>query len=156
MRISKNFTLRELTKSSTADRLGIDNVVKDQQTLVNLCALTHNILQKVRDAHGRTTVNSAFRCLDLNRAIKSGDNSQHVKGESGDIECPAIDNFKLAKWIADNLDYDQVLLEFYTAGIPDSGWVHVSYKANSSENRKRQLTAVKNNGKTVYQEGLIG
>lgn len=155
MKISKNFTLKELTKSSTADRLGIDNSVKDQQTLVNLCALTHNVLQKVRDEHGRTTVNSSFRCLDLNRAIKSGDNSQHVKGEAADIECPAVDNFKLAKWIAANLDFDQVLLEFYTAGIPDSGWVHVSYKADGS-NRKKQLTAVKNNGKTAYQEGLIG
>jgi len=155
MKISKNFTLKELTKSSTGERLGIDNQVKDQQTLVNLCALTHNILQKVREEHGRTTVNSSFRCLDLNRAIKSSDKSQHVKGEAADIECPAIDNFKLAKWIASNLDFDQVLLEFYTKGIPDSGWVHVSYKADGS-NREKELTAVKIKGKTVYKEGLIG
>ncbi len=48
-----------------------------------------------------------------------------------------------------------VVLGFYTAGIPDSGWVHVSYKADG-DNRKKQLTAVNNDGKTVYQEGLIG
>ena len=153
MRISENFTLKEFTKSSTADRLGIDNSVQDQQTLVNLCALTHNVLQPVRNEHGRVNCNSIFRCLDLNRAIKSRDNSQHVKGEAGDIECPAIDNFRLANWIATNLDYDMVLLEFYTKGIPDSGWVHVSFKADGS-NRKKQLTAVKKKGKTVYQEGL--
>ena len=155
MRISKNFTLKELTKSSTGERLGIDNSVKDQETLVNLCALTHNILQKVREEHGRTTVNSSFRCLDLNRAIKSSDKSQHVKGEAADIECPAIDNLKLAKWIASNVDFDMVLLEFYTQGIPDSGWVHVSYKADGN-NREKELTAVKIKGKTVYKEGLIG
>ena len=155
MRISKNFTLNELTKSSTGERLGIDNSVKDQQTLVNLCALTHNVLQKVREAHGRTTVNSSFRCLDLNRAIKSSDKSQHVKGEAADIECPAIDNLKLARWIASNVDFDMVLLEFYTQGIPDSGWVHVSYKAVGN-NREKELTAVKIKGKTVYKEGLIG
>jgi hypothetical protein len=155
MRISKNFTLNELTKSSTGERLGIDNSVKDQQTLVNLCALTHNVLQKVRDVHGRTTVNSSFRCLDLNRAIKSSDKSQHVKGEAADIECPAIDNLKLARWIASNVDFDMVLLEFYTQGIPDSGWVHVSYKADGN-NREKELTAVKIKGKTVYKEGLIG
>ena len=155
MRISKNFTLKELTKSSTGERLGIDNSVKDQETLVNLCALTHNILQKVREAHGRTTVNSSFRCLDLNRAIKSSDKSQHVKGEAADIECPALDNLKLAKWIASNVDFDMVLLEFYTQGIPDSGWVHVSYKADGN-NREKELTAVKQKGKTVYKEGLIG
>ena len=155
MRISKNFTLNELTKSSTGERLGIDNSVKDHQTLVNLCALTHNVLQKVREAHGRTTVNSSFRCLDLNRAIKSSDKSQHVKGEAADIECPAIDNLKLARWIASNVDFDMVLLEFYTPGIPDSGWVHVSYKADGN-NREKELTAVKIKGKTVYKEGLIG
>ena len=153
MRISENFTLKEFTKSSTADRLGIDNSVQDQQTLVNLCALTHNVLQHVRNEHGRVNCNSIFRCLDLNRAIKSSDNSQHVKGEAGDIECPSLDNFRLANWIATNLDYDMVLLEFYTKGIPDSGWVHVSFKADGS-NRKKQLTAVKKKGKTVYQEGL--
>ena len=155
MRISKNFTLKELTKSSTGERLGIDNSVKDQETLVNLCALTHNVLQKVREEHGRTTVNSSFRCLDLNRAIKSSDKSQHVKGEAADIECPAIDNLKLARWIASNVDFDMVLLEFYTQGIPDSGWVHVSYKADGN-NREKELTAVKISGKTVYKEGLIG
>ena len=155
MKISKNFNLREFTKSSTADRLGIDNSVQDQQTLVNLCALTHNILQPVRNEHGRVDCNSIFRCLDLNRAIKSSDKSQHVKGEAADIECPAKDNFYLAKWIAANLDYDMVLLEFYTEGIPDSGWVHVSYKVDGS-NRNKQLTAVKVKGKTLYKEGLIG
>tara|TARA_R110002051_G_scaffold26275_1_gene63296 strand:- start:723 stop:1190 length:468 start_codon:yes stop_codon:yes gene_type:complete len=155
MKISKNFTLKELTKSSTGERLGIDNSVKDQETLVNLCALTHNVLQNIREEHGRTTVNSSFRCLELNRAIKSSDKSQHVKGEAADIECPAIDNFQLAKWIASNLDFDQVLLEFYTKGIPDSGWVHVSYKADGN-NREKELTAVKVKGKTVYKEGLIG
>ena len=154
MKISKNFSLREFTKSSTAERLGIDNSIKDQQTLVNLCALTHNILQPVRDKHGRVDCNSVFRCLDLNRAIKSSDKSQHVKGEAGDIECPAVDNFDLAFWIAGNLDYDMVLLEFYTKGIPDSGWVHVSFKADGS-NRNKQLTALKVKGKTVYKEGLI-
>lgn len=155
MKISKNFTLKELTKSSTADRLDIDNSIKDDQILVNLCGLTHNILQKVRDEHGRTTVNSAYRCLDLNRAIKSSDNSGHVQGLCADIECPAIDNYQLAKWISENLDFDMVLLEFYKTGIPDSGWVHVGYKVDGS-NRGKILTAVKNNGKTVYQEGLIG
>ena len=155
MKISKNFTLKELTKSSTADRLDIDNSVKDDQILINLCGLTHNILQKVRDEHGRTTVNSAYRCLDLNRAIKSSDNSGHVQGFCADIECPSIDNYQLAKWISENLDFDMVLLEFYKTGIPDSGWVHVGYKTDGS-NRGKILTAVKNNGKTVYQEGLIG
>jgi len=70
-----------------------------------------------------------------------------------DIECPGTANYEIAKWIEDNLDFDQLILEFYTPGIPDSGWVHVSYK--SEGNRKSVLTAMKEDGKTVYKPGLI-
>jgi hypothetical protein len=53
----------------------------------------------------------------------------------------------------DNLDFTQVILEFYTVGIPDSGWVHVSYVPEDL--RKQVLTATKQNGKTVYLPGLV-
>ena len=151
MKLSKNFTLKELTKFSTAVRHGIDNNPNKEQ-MINLVVLTNCVLQKVRDAHGRVDVNSGLRVLELNRAIGSGDSSQHVQGMAADIECPAISNMELAEWIRDNLEFDQLILEFYTPSDPASGWVHVSY--NKEENRKRVLRAVKNDGKTVYQEGL--
>jgi len=59
----------------------------------------------------------------------------------------------IAEWIRDNLDFDQLILEFYTPGIPDSGWVHVSYKADG-DNRKSILTASRVDGKTQYSEGI--
>ena len=152
MKLSKNFSLKELTKSQTAVRHDIDNSPNTEQ-LVNLTALCNCVLQPIRDTHGRVDINSGLRVLELNRKIGSGDSSQHVLGMAGDIECPAIDNFKLAKWIQNHLDFDQLILEFYTVGEPTSGWIHVSYNLDGS-NRKRPLTAVKNNGKTVYQEGL--
>jgi len=52
-----------------------------------------------------------------------------------------------------NLDYTQLILEFYTPGILDSGWVHVSY--NPTNLKKENLTATKKNGKTVYLPGLV-
>jgi hypothetical protein len=52
-----------------------------------------------------------------------------------------------------NLDFTQVILEFYTPGVPDSGWVHVSYVEGNI--KKQVLTAMKENGKTVYKPGLI-
>ena len=70
-----------------------------------------------------------------------------------DIECPGTPNYDVAKWIEENLEFDQLILEFYTPGIPDSGWVHVSYK--SEDNRKSVLTAMKENGKTIYKPNLI-
>jgi|TARA_R100001463_G_scaffold109940_3_gene164645 hypothetical protein len=154
MKLSKNFSLKELTKSQTAMRHGIDNNPNKEQ-MINLVVLTNCVLQPIRDEHGRVDINSGLRVLELNRKIGSGDSSQHVLGMAADIECPAVDNFELAKWINNNLDFDQLILEFYTAGEPTSGWVHVSYNRDGS-NRKKAMTAVKNNGKTVYQEGLHG
>jgi zinc D-Ala-D-Ala carboxypeptidase len=154
MKLSKNFSLKELTKSQTAMRHGIDNNPNKEQ-MINLVVLTHCVLQPIRDEHGRVDINSGLRVLELNQTIGSSDNSQHVLGMAADIECPAVDNFELAKWINNNLDFDQLILEFYTAGEPTSGWVHVSYNRDGS-NRKKAMTAVKNNGKTVYQEGLHG
>lgn len=154
MKLSKNFSLKELTKSQTAMRNDIDNSPNTEQ-IVNLTALCNCVLQPIRDEHGRVDINSGLRVLELNRKIGSSDNSQHVLGMAADIECPDVDNFELAKWINDNLDFDQLILEFYTAGEPTSGWVHVSYNRDGS-NRKKAMTAVKNNGKTVYQEGLHG
>ena len=155
MKLSKNFSLKELTRSQTAMRLGIDNN-PNQEQLVNLTALSCMVLQKIREGHGRVNVNSALRVLDLNRAIGSGDTSQHIQGKAADIECPSIDNLELAKWIRDNItSYDQLILEFYEPGIPDSGWIHVSYCTDGS-NRKKELTASRIEGKVTYTEGING
>jgi len=72
---------------------------------------------------------------------------------AADIEIPGVPNGELAQWIVDNLSFRQVILEFYTPGIPDSGWVHVSY--NPGDNKQQVLTATKQGGKTVYLQGLV-
>ena len=153
MKLSKNFSLRELTRSSTALRLGIDNN-PNQEQLVNLTALACCVLQPVREEHGRVTINSGLRVLELNRAIKSGDNSQHVFGMAADLEAPAISNYELAKWIQDNLNFDQLILEFYEKGDPASGWVHCSYRTDG-QNRKEVKTASRQEGRVVYEDGLL-
>jgi len=150
--LSKNFSLKELTKSGTAIRLGIENVPNKEQ-LINLTHLAINILQPVRDKFGSTRVNSGLRVLELNRAIGSSDTSQHRKGEASDIECASVSNLELAKWIRDNLEFDQLILEAYDGVDPSSGWVHVSYRADG-KNRKKSLTATFTNGKAKYTNGL--
>jgi zinc D-Ala-D-Ala carboxypeptidase len=151
-KLSKNFTLQEFIKSQTALRLGIDNTPGEEH-LASAKALFENVVQKVREKFGPTVINSGYRGPELNKAIGGSATSQHCKGEAADIECPGTPNYDVAKFIEDELDYDQLILEFYTPGIPDSGWVHVSYK--SEGNRKQSLTAMKENGKTVYKPGLI-
>ena len=151
-RLSENFTLQEFTKSQTALRQGIDNTPGEEH-LENAKALFTNVVQPVRDYGGVTGINSGYRGTELNEAVGGSSRSQHCKGEAVDIECPGTPNYDVASWIESNLDFDQLILEFYTPGIPDSGWVHVSYK--SEGNRKSVLTAMKENGKTVYKPGLI-
>ena len=151
MRLSKNFSLKELTRSQTAIRMGINNSPNTEQ-LVNLAVLTQQILQPCRDKFGTIAINSGLRILDLNRAIGSGDKSQHIQGEAADFEAYSASNRETAKWIKDNLDFDQLILE-YPGTDPRDGWVHCSYKRDGS-NRNQILTAVKEGKKTVYKKGL--
>ena len=153
MKLSKNFSLQEFTKSQTALRQGIDNTPEGEH-MEAAKKLFENVVQKVRDNFGPTIINSGYRGPKLNEAVGGSSRSQHCKGEAADIECPGHANAEVAQWIVDNTDFDQVILEFYTPGIPDSGWVHVSHNSDGPQ-RKSILTAMKENGKTVYKTGLI-
>ena len=153
MKLTENFSLAEMTKSETALRQGLDNTPGDEE-IDNLRKLAENVLQPIREAYGRgVKVNSGFRHPDVNAAVGGSRTSDHCKGQAADIEIPGIANADLAQWIVDNCEFRQVILEFYTPGIPDSGWVHVSYV--EGDNKKQVLTAMKENGKTVYKVGLI-
>jgi hypothetical protein len=152
MNLSRNFSLQELIKSDTAIRKGIDNNPNADQ-IEKLKALCENILQPVRDHFGRVKVTSAFRSVDLCLAIGSSANSQHAKAEAADFEVMGTDNAELADWIKDNLPYDQLILEYYTPGEPNSGWIHCSY---IPEDRRAQfLHAYRQEGKTKYKP-IIG
>jgi zinc D-Ala-D-Ala carboxypeptidase len=147
MNLTRNFTLSELIKSDTAIRMGINNNPSAEQ-IEKLKALCENILQPVRDHFGRVKVTSGFRSEQLCLAIKSSVNSQHAKAEACDFECIGTDNAELADWIHKNLPYDQLILEFYTPGEPNSGWIHCSYIPEQP--RKQFLHAFKKEGKTKY------
>ncbi len=151
MNLSENFTLAELTKSDTAIRKGIDNSPTDEH-LENLKAVVQNVLQPVRDHFGPVRVTSGYRSEALNDAIGGSSKSQHSKGQAVDFEVSGVSNYDVACWIRDNIEFDQLILEFYVSGDPNSGWVHCSYK--DGDNREECLTATKENGKTVYNHGL--
>ena len=151
MKLSKNFSLAEFTKSQTAERKGLDNTPKGEH-LDAAVVLFENVVQKVRDHFGPTVLNSGYRGPELNEAVGGSSKSQHCKGQAADIEIHTVSNYDLAKWIEKNTDFDQVILEFYTPGIPDSGWVHVTY--NTEGNRGKTLTASKVDGRTHYSLGL--
>ena len=153
MNLSPNFSLHELSKSETALRMGFDNT-PDEEATENLRLLCEKVLQPGRDHYGKgVKVNSAYRSPESNAAVGGSKTSDHCKGMAADIEIPGVANADLAQWIMDNLEYTQLILEFYTPGIPDSGWVHVSYDPNNL--KKQELTATKVAGKTQYLPGLV-
>jgi zinc D-Ala-D-Ala carboxypeptidase len=151
--LTKNFSLAEMVKSETALRHGMENNPGPDE-LNNLLTLCANVLQPIRDHYQKgVKVNSGYRSPDVNVRVGGSKNSDHTRGMAADIEIPGVPNAELAAYIRDNLNYTQVLLEFHTPGIPDSGWVHVSY---DEKNLKKQvLTAIRRDGKTVYLPGLV-
>jgi putative chitinase len=155
MQLSEHFNLREFTKSETAIRKRIDNTPNAQHAN-NLKVVCEKILEPVRKHFGKPVrINSGYRGPALNAAVGGSNKSQHCNGEAVDFEIDGLPNPDLAKWVADNCEFDQIILEFYDPKEgPNSGWVHASY-TSSGTNRKQKLTAVTVNGKTVYKPGFV-
>ena len=150
MNLSKHFTLREFTKSQTAERKGIINEPNEDQIefMEQLC---ENVLEKIRSAFAKPiNINSGYRSVALCEAIGSKSTSQHCKGQAADIEIYGLSNQILAKHIEAFYDFDQLILECWDDSDPNSGWVHISYVSNA-ENRKDVLTYSKETG---YTKGI--
>ena len=150
LQLSEHFTLQDLCSSQTASKYGISNTPNSAE-IEKLRVLATEVLEKIYEKYGNVTINSGYRGASLNSLVGGTITSQHCKGEAADIEIQGVNNYDLACWIRDNLEYDQLILEFATnlESDPNSGWVHVSYK--SSGNRKQLLT-INNSG---TKAGLI-
>ena len=139
-----------MTTSQTAERKGINNNPNEDQ-INKLKLLCEKVLQPIREHYGKVvTVSSGYRSEELCVAIGSSKNSQHAKAEAADFEIFGLSNAELCKWISDNLEFDQMILEYHKLDEPNSGWIHCSYKAE--DNRKQILRAYRNeSGKTCYE-----
>ena len=155
MKLTANITLDELTKSQVAERKGINNNPNPQQ-IENLKNLAINILQPVRSHYNKPLIiSSGFRCAQLCVEIGSSVNSQHVADNdaaAADFEIPGVDNRELALYIKNELEFDQLILEFYRDNEPSAGWKHCSYSTNS--NRNQSLRAQRVDGKVSYTPWL--
>jgi len=141
MRLTTNFTLAELTVTTT----GLPNTPTPAE-VAHLAALAGKILQPLRDDLRRPVlVNSAFRSERVNRAVGGTATSQHRLGQAADIRVDGMTSRALAQRIIDlRLPFDQVIEEF-------GRWVHVSL---GPRHRRQVLTATSSGGRTVYVPGL--
>lgn len=130
MNLSKNFTLQELTRSSTAVRLRIDNTppANVMPRLIKTAEMLERIrahLSKKAKREIRIIVTSGFRCVALNDAVGSKRTSEHLTGGSADFEAPDFGTpTEVCKALADHVEalgIGQLINEY-----PDAdGWVHV-------------------------------
>ena len=98
MKLSQNFSLRELTKSQTAERKGISNEPSEEH-VENLKLLCTKVLQPIRDEWGVVSISSGYRSPALCEALGSKSTSQHAKGQAADFECYGVDNHELFNWV---------------------------------------------------------
>ena len=147
MNLSEHFTLKEMTVSQAASRLGIRNEPNADQ-IKALRLLCEKVLEPVR-AHfaAPVIVTSGFRSPRVNTAIKGSATSQHCRGEAADFHVHGVSDLDVAQYLLKHLNYDQLILEY-----PPNGWVHVSYSAHRTRNM--ELTAKRIKGRTVYLGGL--
>ena len=156
MKLSKNLSLAEVTKSTTAKRLNIDNT-PDEWVTENLRQVALNVFQPLRDAFATPIyVSSGYRSPDLNRAIGGSKRSQHMEGRALDLDADVYGNCtnsQIFNWIRDNVEFDQMVWEFGDDDNPD--WVHVSF-VYDGVNRKRCLRACRDDEGKVYYEVMFG
>ena len=150
MKLTEHITYAEATKSYTAKRLGIKNIPSEYQ-MWNMVILSTEVFEPLRLwVGGPIKINSFYRSEELNKAIGGSVKSQHCEGRAIDIDdvYGHKTNAEMFNYIKENLDYDQLIWEFGDDENPD--WVHVSFVEEDS-NRKNNLRAYKENGKTIYK-----
>ena len=150
-KLSKHLSLKEVTKSTTAARLGISN----EPTVTHLEALkgiAENIFEPIRLHFGVPIgITSGYRSAELNKAIGGSKRSQHCQGQALDIDADihgVITNADIFNRIKNHLDFDQLIWEFGTDNEP--AWVHVSYVPDGL-NRGEILKAYSEGGRTKYK-----
>lgn len=131
----KYFSLRELCKSTTANKKDITNVPEGLGEVLNMVLLIEHVLDPAREWLGEEIfVNSGYRCKRLNKAVGGVDNSQHCEGRAADITAKdSATNYRLLRYFLAVADIDQLIV--YQDKNRDIVFFHVSY-VNSLENRK--------------------
>ena len=139
-RISKHISYKEAVGSNYAKQKGIKNKPNEEQ-VENMKLLAEEVFEPLREwVDAPIKVNSMFRSLELNTALKGSKTSSHMKGEAMDItSMGGKSNLEMFHWIKDNLCFDQLIWEFGK----EPKWLHVSY---NKDNNRQQVLVTKKRG----------
>lgn len=137
MKLSQNFTLKEMEFSNTAIEMCIYNKASEE-IIENLKSMCVNLLEALRsELKCSIKISSGYRCPELNKAVGGRENSKHTKGQAVDIYVDTMSPLELFHYIKRNkekFDYDQLIYE----RTRNKKWVHISY-VNKHENRKQDF-----------------
>jgi len=138
-RISKHISYKEAVGSNYAKQKGIKNKPNEEQ-VENMKLLAEKVFEPLREwVDAPIKVNSMFRSLELNTALKGSKTSSHMNGEAMDItSMGGKSNLEMFHWIKDNLCFDQLIWEFGK----EPKWLHVSF----SKNNRKQVLVTKKRG----------
>lgn len=137
MKLTDNFTLEELIKSSTATKLNIDNNPTEEITS-NLLELSTKILQPIRNVYGKPIViSSGYRCTKLNKAVGGVSTSQHVKGEAADIHTvyDTVQHNKELFKLIEKMVKDGKIIVGQLIDEYNYNWIHVSLPNSKHKNQ---------------------
>ena len=146
--LTEHISLKEATRSNTAERMGIHNF-PDSDTLLTMKITAEHIFEPLRNHFNEPIyVSSFYRSPELNKIIGGSKKSQHCLGEAIDIDdvYSKANNADFFYYIKDKLEFDQLIWEFGDDYNP--AWIHASYSLGN--NRMRVLKAIKQNNKTKY------
>jgi len=120
-RLTRSFTLDELTRSDTAERHGLNNTPGPVE-LRNLRDLAENVLQPIRDLlNCPLHISSGYRCPALNRLVNGSEWSQHMRGSAADFVTSEFSPKEVIARVRNSeIPFDQLIEEF-------GRWVHVSW-----------------------------
>jgi zinc D-Ala-D-Ala carboxypeptidase len=136
LQLSENFKLSEMLRSRTAQSKKIKNYPTSPDHIENMKALCQHILEPVRAHFGMPiSPTSGYRCPELNAAVGGVGNSQHMVGEAVDFVVPKASIPTVCRWIRDNLEFDQLIMEKYNPRT-GGGWIHCSYKRKGGNRNK--------------------
>lgn len=156
--LSEHFTLKEFTKSITADKLGIKNEPTDTE-IGHLRLLCTYLLEPLRQAWGDgIKVTSGFRCAALNSSTPNASKtSAHRLGYAADI-VPANGQMVAFKAFVKQSLKDSAYFDFAFDQCIDernaqgSEWVHLGLMNAKGEQRRQFL--ITTDGKT-YKEDKV-
>lgn len=134
LKLSNYFNLGNLSSNQLVARSPVvsQRGLSKQEIVCNLKLLAINCLDKIKDKYPDMVVTNAFRTPQG----ASAGRSQHEIGQAADIQFASANQspelyYEIAKWIKDNIAFDQLLLEYKTTGsrLP---WIHISFNKNGN------------------------